>query len=79
MELASKFMIIELLEIKELIRIDFEKKINSLSKLAMIDERELGLIYKEAIKVGGYESVEKLYKEPHIKQTNRDMYLSLKL
>ena len=44
-ELASKFMIIELLEIKELIRIDFEEKINPLSKLAMIDEKELGCIY----------------------------------
>jgi hypothetical protein len=38
-------MIIELLEIKELIRIDFEEKINPLSKLAMIDEKELGRIY----------------------------------
>jgi hypothetical protein len=43
--LASKFMIIELLEIKELIRIDFEEKIDPLSKLARIDEKELGFIY----------------------------------
>ena len=37
-ELANKFMIIELLEIKESIRIDFLVKINSFRKLAFIDE-----------------------------------------
>jgi hypothetical protein len=79
MELVDKFKIIELLEIKESLRIDFEIKINSLSKLAMIDEKQLGPIYKEAIELGGNESVEKLYKQPHTKQLNRDMYLSLKL
>jgi hypothetical protein len=79
MELVEKFMIIELLENKESLWIDFEVKINSLSKLAMINEKQLGLIYKEAIEKGGHESVEKLYKQPHTKQMNRDLYLSLKL
>ena len=79
MELVDKFMIIELLENKESVRNYFEVKINSLGKLAMIDEKQLGSIYKEAIELGGHESVEKLYKQPHSKQLNRDKYLSLKL
>jgi hypothetical protein len=44
----------------------------------MIDEKVLGPIYKEAIEKGGHESLEDLYKQPHIKQLNRDMYLRLK-
>jgi hypothetical protein len=72
-------MILELLENKEPVRIALEKKINSLSKLAVIDEKVFGAIYKEEIEKGGHESVEDLYKQPHTKQLNRDMYLRLKL
>jgi hypothetical protein len=60
------------------LRIAFEQKINSLSKLAMIDEKVFGPIYKDVIEMGGHESVEDLYKQPHTKQLNRDMYLRLK-
>jgi len=38
----------------------------------------LGPIYKEAIELGGNESIEGLYKQPHDKQLNRDMFLRLK-
>jgi hypothetical protein len=51
-------------------RIAFEQKINSMSKLAMIDEKALGEIYKEVIEKGGHESVEHLYKHPHTKHIN---------
>jgi hypothetical protein len=50
-----------------------------MSKLAMIDERAIGQIYKEVIEKGGHESFEHLYKHPHTKQLNRDMYIRLKL
>lgn len=77
-ELVAKFMILELIELKEPLRIKFEQKINQCSKLAMIDEKVFGPIYSEVIKASGAESFDTLYKEPHQKQLNRDMYLRLK-
>ena len=59
-------------------RLEFEEKIKSLSKLATIDEKVFGPIYKDAIEKGGFESVDDLYKDHHAKQLNRDMFLRLK-
>jgi hypothetical protein len=47
------------------LRLEFEEKIKSLSKLATIDEKVFGPIYKDAIEAGGFESVDDLYKAPH--------------
>jgi hypothetical protein len=47
------------------LRLEFEEKIKSLSKIATIDEKVFGPIYKDAIENGGFESVEDLYKAPH--------------
>jgi hypothetical protein len=44
----------------------------------MIDRKKIGPIYKDVIEISGPESIEDLYKEPHSKQLNRDMYIGLK-
>ena len=79
LDLVDKFQVLELLEIKEPLRIAFEQKIISLAKLAMIDEKAIGQIYKEVIEKDGHESDDHLYKQPNTKQSNKDMYLRLKL
>jgi hypothetical protein len=77
-DLNLKFKAIELLEIKEPIRKDFEKRINAIGRLAMIDGKKIGPIYKDVIEISGPESIEDLYKQPQNKELNRDMYIGLK-
>ncbi len=47
--------------------------------LAEINEKGLGLIYKDVLEISGGEDWKDLYTEKHEKQINRDMYLRLKL
>lgn len=76
--LINECMLIELIELKEPIRLKFEEKVGEISKLANIDENYFGPIYKQVIEVSGVESMDALYKQPYNKQLNRDMYLRLK-
>lgn len=78
-ELVHNFKLIELLEVKELLRTKYEKRIDDLSNLANIGENELGPIYEKVIEVSGSEDWEELYSSPDKKEINRDMYLRLKL
>ena len=59
-QLLDKLQIIELLEIKEPIRIAFEQKIKSIGKLAVIDDKAIEEMYKEVIEKGGHEYFVKL-------------------
>lgn len=67
LEMLEKLQLIELLEEKEPLRKRFEEQITQLSKLAEIDEKVFGPVYKEVIELGGHESLEDLYKAPHTK------------
>ncbi len=60
-ELIHCYEAIELLEIKEKIRIEFKGKIEKLDHLAHIDEKQLGPMYKEVLEVSGDEDWQDLY------------------
>jgi hypothetical protein len=45
----------------------------------MIDEKDIEIIYKEAIKAIADESIEELHDQPHKKRFNRDTYFKLKI
>lgn len=78
-ELIQGFKAIELIEIKEDLRKEYEKKIAKLMNLANIDEKELGPIYKDVLEVCGEEDWKDLYTGKHDREINRDMYLRLKI
>lgn len=78
-ELIQRFKVIELLEMKETLREEYDNKIKALMNLAQIDEKQLGPIYQEVLEVSGDEDWKDLYSESHKKEINRDMFLRLKL
>ena len=78
-ELIQGFKIIELIEIKENLRKEYEVKIKNLQGLAEINEKGLGPIYKEVLEQSGGEDWKDLYTGKQDRELNRDMYLRLKL
>ena len=78
-ELIQGYKAIELIEIKENLRKEYEVKIKNLQGLAEINEKGLGPIYKEVLEQSGGEDWKDLYTEKKNIELNRDMYLRLKL